>query len=320
MENNGKSAGGIARAKSLSPARKSEIAKKAAMARWGKLPQALKRGNFKDDFGIDVDCYVIDDENRTAVISQRGMAAALGLSVRGNAFLRFANSKMLAPFLGAEVKEKIEKPLKFQWTTTGAEALTITVNGYDVTLLIDICKSVVKAHEANALSVRQLQAATQASAIINGSAKLGIQHLVYKLTGYDATKEQTVAAFKMFVRREAREYEREFPEQLYDEWYRLYNITRPVRNRPWKFKHLTVDQVYWPLARSNGRVYQLTQAQKDRSTERNKRLHQFLSDVGVKALRQQVGQLLGIARISKNQEEYELFFKKLFGDQPDMFD
>ena len=37
---------------------------------------------------------------------------------------------------------------------------------------------------------------------------------------------------------------REFPEQLYEEWYRLYQIPRPEKNRPWKFKHLTVDQVY----------------------------------------------------------------------------
>ena len=50
------------------------------------------------------------------------------------------------------------------------------------------------------------------------------------------------------------------------------------------------------------------------------KLHQFLSDIGVKALRQQLGQLLGIARISKNKNEYEGFFKKLFGQQRDLFD
>jgi hypothetical protein len=139
------------------------------------------------------------------------------------------------------------------------------------------------------------------------------------LAGYDATREEVIAAFKFFVREEARDYEREFPEQLYEQWYRLYQIPRPERNRPWKFQHLTCDQVYRPLAKSNGRVLELTQAQRVQSGERYKKLHQFLSDIGVKALRNQLGQLLGIARISKDQTEYEKHFETLFGEQPDLF-
>jgi len=42
--------------------------------------RATHKGNFKEDFGIDVDCYVLDDEQKTAVISQRGMGATLGFS------------------------------------------------------------------------------------------------------------------------------------------------------------------------------------------------------------------------------------------------
>ena len=42
----------------------------------------------------------------------------------------------------------------------------------------------------------------------------------------------------------------------------------------------------------------LTRAQRAGSgDERRKRLHQFLSDIGVKALRQHLGQLLGIAQV-----------------------
>src|SRR3954468_226167 len=59
--------GGLARAKALTPERKRQIAAKAAAARWGKLPRATHRGNFREDFGIDVDCYVLDDDQKTAV-------------------------------------------------------------------------------------------------------------------------------------------------------------------------------------------------------------------------------------------------------------
>jgi hypothetical protein len=46
----------------------------------------------------------------------------------------------------------------------------------------------------------------------------------------------------------------------------------------------------------------------------------FLSEIGVKALRTQLGQLLGIARISNSKEEYEGFFRRLFGGQYSLFD
>jgi len=139
--------------------------------------------------------------------------------------------------------------------------------------------------------------------ILNASAKAGLKGLVYALAGYDATRQEIITAFKLFVREEAREYEKEFPDQLYEEWYRLYELPKPNRNKPWKFKHLTVAQVYRPLAKSNGKVYELTQAQRAETQERHKRLHQFLSDIGVKALRQQLGQLLGIARILRDKSE-----------------
>ncbi|MFZ0481165.1 MAG: P63C domain-containing protein, partial [Terriglobales bacterium] len=116
------------------------------------------------------------------------------------------------------------------------------------------------------------------------------------------------------------EYEKEFPDQLYEEWYRLYGLPKPERNRPWKFMHLTVDQVYRPLAKSNGKIFELTKTQRENSSARWKRLHQFLSEIGVKALRTQLGQLLGIARISKTKGEYERHFKTLFGGQIELFD
>jgi hypothetical protein len=96
-------------------------------------------------------------------------------------------------------------------------------------------------------------------------------------------------------------------------------LPKPQKNKPWKFKHLTVEHVYEPLAKSNGKVYQLTQALRTASNERWKRLHQFLSEVGVKALRTQLGQTLGIAQVSQSAEEYEAHIKRIFGGQPDLF-
>lgn len=313
------SKGGMARAEALTPEQRRLIAKKAAAARWGDKPlQATHKGNFERDFGFDVDCYVLDDENKTAVISQTGMGQAVGLAARGHSIRKFVNGQVMAEFVGTELTEKLEKPLKFQYRPSGTENLVVDANGYDVTLLIDICKAIVAAEAAGRLTDRQTPMVRQAHIILGASAKAGIKGLVYALSGYDATKEEVVAAFKQFVREEAREYEKEFPEQLYEEWYRLYKLPRPARNRPWKFLHLTISQIYKPLARSSGKIYELTKEKRAQSQSRSKRLHQFLSEVGVKALRTHLGQLLGVARLADSKEEYERSFNKLFGEQLDL--
>ena len=113
------SQGGKARAEKLSAEKIKAIASKGALMRWG--AKATHKGNFKEHFGIDVDCYVLDDAYKTAVISQSGMGEALGLSRRGNAFPRFLTSKAMATSVGAQLSAKIAQPLKFQWGSGGAE-------------------------------------------------------------------------------------------------------------------------------------------------------------------------------------------------------
>jgi hypothetical protein len=316
----GASKGGMARASKLSPERRREIARAAIQARWeraGKSPvvRATHKGSFKEEFGADVDCYVLDDEQKTAVISQTGMGRALGMASRGSTFPSFIATRAMEGTVSSELREKLANPLKFQWGSGGTEIPPTTVHGFDATLLIDVCKAIITAEASGKLHRRQAAIARQAHIILGASAKAGIKGLVYALAGYDATRAETIAAFKLFVQEEAREYEKEFPDQLYAEWYRLYDLPRPERNKPWKFKHLTIDQVYRPLARSNGKILQLTREQRDNSKKRYKKLFQFLSEIGVKALRNHLGQLLGIARISRTHEQYEKYFQTLFGDQ-----
>ena len=320
----GAAKGGKARAKSLSAEERSRIAREAVEVRWrnaGKLTslRATHKGNFEKEFGLDVDCYVLNDETHTAVISQRGMGQALGFSPQGGGRLpRFLGGKNIAPYIGLELRQKLEQPIIFQASTTvsGATA-NVKVYGFDVTILIDICKAIVAADADGKLTHHQKKMAKQAHIILNASAKAGIKGLVYALAGYDATKEEVIASFKFYVREEAREYEKEFPDRLYEEWIRLYHLANPERGKPWKFKHLTVEHVYRPLAKSNGKILELTRMQRDKSAQRWKKLHQFLSDIGVKALRTHLGQLLGIAQISRNDREYEKHFRHIFGEQFD---
>lgn len=308
--------GGARRAKLLSSERKAEIAKAGALARW--LPKATHRGSFQEEFGIDVECYVLDDHNKTAVISQTGMGRAIGLSPRSNAFPRFLGSRAMANYGDAELREKIEKPLKFQWGTGGAGIPPTIIHGFDVALLIDVCKAIVAAEADGKLRGRYEEIAKQAHIILGASAKAGIKGLVYALAGYNPTTEEVIAAFKLYVQEEAKKYEPEFPNELYLQWYRLYNIPVPERGKPWHFKYLTVRHIYHPLAQSSGKILELLKALKAADGDRKKRLFQFLNDVGTRALRMHLGRVLEMAESSPDRYTYERKIVQRFGGQQEL--
>ncbi len=326
IKNESKSIGGVARSEALSPEQRSEIAKKAAAVRWAQtkpapIVKSLRKGNFKNEFGIDVDCYVLDDDLKTAVITQLGMGEILGLGSGGSRLPRFVFNKTMSEYVWPELREKIENPLIFQLVKGGQSGVSGgPAHGYDVTILIDICKAVLKAQGDGKLK-EDSNVVKQANIIVGASAKAGIQGLVYALAGYDRTKEEVIAAYKMYVTEEAREYEREFSPELYDQWYRLYGLTKPVRGRPWEFRFLTIDHIYHPLAKSNGKVFNLAKTSKKMNGEKNDKVHMFLSEIGVKALRTQVGKILGIAMVSETREQYEKYIaEKIYGQKSLPFD
>ena len=311
----GKAKGGKARAAKLTPERRSEIAKKGGAARWGKLPIAISKGNFKEEFGIDIDCYVLDDTQKTAVISQRGMGQAIGLSKRGDRLIVFSESKNMAKYIGRELMEKIQNPIVFQGARAAADNwISDKFHGYDVTILVDLCKAILEARaDGKLLRQRYEKMVQQAQIIISASAKLGIKNLVYALAGYNPTVQEVIEAFKAYVLEEAKKYEKEFPTELYAEWQRLYDIKPPQRGKNWKEMHLTVDHIYYPLAKSNGKLLDLLRSARTADGDRNKKLFQFLNEVGARALRMHLGRVLEMAQSSPDKKSYESKIAGRFG-------
>lgn len=308
----GRAIGGKARSAKLTPEQRSEIARKGAIAKHekNKVPVAIRKGNFKEDFGFDVDCYVIDNESKTALISSRGMAAALELGNQaGSRFSRFINYQYMEKYISDELRAKLANPTIFKFNPNSETH----AHGYDVTILIDLCNAILEAKNAGERFSDKI--AQQAQIIISASAKSGIQELVYKLAGFDSTKEQFISAFKQFVNDEAKKYEKEFPIELYEEWARLYKLEIPTRGWPWKFKTLTEEHIYYPLAASQGKLLTLLRINKEKDGDRRKKLFQFLNDIGTRALRMHLGRVLEMAESSKNQQEYEEKIEERFSTQ-----
>lgn len=279
----------------------------------------IRKGNFKEDFGFDVECYVLNDENRTAVIGQRGMAETIGLkSTSGTALTTFIKSRSISQTsVGEEILKKASNPLIFKDLSVGGKiAQPRPVHGYDVTLLIDICRAVIESAASGTLNESYKNVVVQANIILSASAKSGIQELVYKLSGFDSTKEHFIQAFNRFVSDEAKKYEKEFPIELYAEWARLYSLKIPEgRGWPWEFKHLTVKHIYIPLAKSDGKLLELLRATRDKTGDTKKKLFQFLNEIGARALRMQLGRVLEMAESSKKKTEYENKIAERFGGQ-----
>ena len=314
----GRARGAIALAEKMTVEERKLRASKGAAARWKKELQATHKGNFQEHLGVDVECYVLNDPGKTAVISQTGMARALGMAARGSVFPRFISGQVMADFVGIELRAKLEKPLVFQWAGAGTEQPPSTINGFDAALLIDLCNAIATANAAGKLGKRYEKIVQQAAIITGASAKSGIRYFVYALAGYSPSTEEVITAFKHYVREEAKKYEQEFPNELYMQWHRLYKIPVPVRGKSWHLMHLTVRHIYYPLAKSNGKILELMRALKASDGDRKKKLFQFLNAVGARALRMHIGRVYEMAESSATKQEYDAKIATRFGGQQEL--
>ena len=99
------------------------------------------------------------------------------------------------------------------------------------------------------------------------------------------------------------------------QWHRLYGIPKPDRGKPWHFKYLTVNHIYYPLADSGGRLYELLKALKAKGGDQKAKLFQFLNTIGARALRIHLGRVLEMAESSSSKATYERKIVERFGGQ-----
>lgn len=320
------SKGGEARARALTTEVRSEIASRAAQARWAKIhdPNALPHATLKGPLTIGnatVEAYRLNDGRR--VISKKGMADVLGLkSTGGNAFLRSMTRPGVRSEIDQELWEKIENPIYFKLVDPDSETeFGATADGYEAGTLIDVCKAIVSAYLNDRLHPKQYFLYARSEIIMRASAKLGITALVDNAVGYrpDTARQEYQKLFKQFILDECREWEQEFPDKYLDMIYRLYGLKRinpDSTKAPKFFGKFTRKYVYFPLAHSNGAI--LAELDKKNpvvyaSGGRKFKMFQFLEEqVGLPALRQHLWQVIGIGGVSSNKDQFDRNFYKAF--------
>jgi len=308
----GKAAGGLARAASLTPAERSAIAKAAATSRWsddavhevlaGSPDLPLRIGD------AVIECYVLDDNTR--VITQGSILTALGRSpraagveTRDERLPPILQSKTIRDYIPDSVIE-MAKPIVFK-TPYGSRA-----NGYRAELLPVICEIYLAARQGEKdLPLSQKRIAQQAEVLMRGLATVGIIALVDEATGYQdiRTRDALSQILEMFIAKELQRWVRTFPEDYYKQLFRLRGITYDPGSvkRPGFFGGITNDIIYDRLAPGVREELKKAQKKADRS---GKMFQHLTTTVGYPKLREHLGSVVTLMKLSPN---WEYFYDKL---------
>lgn len=250
---------------------------------------------------LEIPCYVLEDGTR--VFSGRGMQKILGSTSSSGAWLQrfISSSEVSERFRAGEnsVLEKISNPIKFLRHDAGGSQST--TNGYEVTVLIDICSAIIDANRAGEFNDPLI--VRNADIIIRSVAKVGIIALVDEVTGYNKdkkrAKDELQKFLSQFMREEAATLVKRFEDSFFEMIYKMRGWT-------WNYTHKHPGVVgVW----INDIVYEriapmiLSELRKRNPVNekgvRAKRHHQFLSeDMGVPKLLNHLAAVEALGRAS----------------------
>jgi hypothetical protein len=309
---NGKAKGGKAAAANMTPEERTQRAKKAVDAREAKkaLPVAT-HGSAEHPLRIgeiEIPCYVLSDGTR--VLAQRGLYAGIGWSSGGGKGGERKITTLLSRVgeKGLQINDLIvraDSPITFVPPHGGKPA-----EGYEASILPDICAALINAGRLGYLDKRSEHLAERAAILQHGFATVGIIALVDEATGYQKDRERDALAqiLEKFVAKELQPYVKTFPADYYEEMFRLRGLKYPPDNpqfRPQYFGLLTNDIVYGRLAPGLLEELKSFAKKEDRKAHLHRRLTQ---DIGHPKLREHLASVITIMKLS---DHYPDFISKL---------
>ena len=312
----GGSKGGRARASRLTPAERSLAAREAAEVRWGtKIADATHEGVLIIG-DIRIDCAVLDDADKTRVLSQGTVLQALSRATsmgrrqvtQGRPpFLSAAN---LQPYITRELMDLYE-PIRYRQPGGTARS-----SGYRAEILPMVCEVYLDARNAGVLQKSQKDAAMAAETLIRGLARVGIIALVDEATGYQEVRarQELQKILEAYVRAEFRPWVQTFPDEFFREIYRLHGWEfRPGTSKRTPhvgklIKHYVYEQLPPGVLAELERVNP-----KNQNGNRPRKHHQHLTpETGNAHLDKQISTVITLMRISRNRYEFEEFFERAF--------
>jgi hypothetical protein len=296
--------GGTRRAEILPPDRRSEIAKTAALARWGKdIPRATHAGILKIG-DAEIPCYVLEDGTR--VLSERGLLSSFGMKAGARdteeKLPRYLRGKNIVPFIDQELKDRLSNPLWFQYKNEP------TRKGFPAALLPDICNVWLKARDSKVLIRKQIVAAQMADILMRGLAHVGVIALVDEVTGYQEyrAKDALTRILEEFIAKELQPYIPTFQDDYYREIFRLRGLEFPkdTVKRPQYFGVITNDVVYKRLAPGVLEELKRVTPRLDSGRHKDKLFQRLTANKGYPKLREHLGAVVTMMQLSDNWHDF----------------
>ncbi len=275
---------------------------------------------------INISCYVLEDGTR--VLSGRQMQVALkmvdsedGKETSGARLDRYLNQNTLKEFIFNEKESGHYEPIECYLGNK-------KINGFEATVLVDICDAFLQARKTINLSSRQKIIADQCEILVRSFAKVGIIALVDEATGYQYEREsnELQKILKHYISEELLPWKKRFPDEFYREIFRLNNWYFTVREinktaRPGIIGTWTKKYIYSVLPKG---VLQALMSKTPRSLatgKLSKKLHQSLTkEQGIEHLNKQIISVVTLMNISESWDEFNKLWNKKFGQQTLAFD
>jgi len=322
IEITGKAKGGVARAESLTPQERKEIAQKAAAARWdSNVSQASHVGQFQIGNATLVAAVL---PNGQRVLTQATFLRAIGRSRSpkgGTGVLSTVDG--LPFFLQAEaLKPFISKALVASTTPVFFRDLANKkAAGYDAQLLPAVAEVYLSMRDALAAERKAVPAqydhiVRACDLVIRGLARVGIVALVDEATGYQEVRDRQAlqAILDQYLRKELAAWAKRFPDEFYKEMFRLKGWPmNPLRvQRPGVVGKYTNNIVYERLAPGILKELEMRNPKDDKGNRRGKH-HQLLTDeVGHPALAQHLYAVIGFMRASSDWDSFLRMLDRAF--------
>ncbi len=309
-----KVAGALARAKSLTPEERSQIARKAALVRHGKeLPKAIAEGILQIG-DLKLTCAVLDDSSNTRVLTQEGFLMAIGragkakggegASIDGKpAFLR---AKNLEPFISNEL---LRSTTPIEFIPEKGAGYQGRAFGYRASLLPDICWVYQEAMIAGALLPGQKHIGEACKFFLKALTNYAIEDLIDRATGFDdlRKKKAVLKIIEQFVRKDALPWVRMFDVEFYRQIYRLNRWPFDPENtaRPGVIGRWTND-IYDRLA-PGVRPALHSRVKRNANGRPTQKLTQYLTpEEGKPRLRELLEGVKALMRVSTDWDEFVL--------------
>lgn len=269
-------------------------------------PFAKWRGQI--DLGGDpIDCYVLDTEQR--VIALRSAIKAMAGVASGN-LGSYIGASALKPFINSDLI--LGELIEFSIPGTQLRGSGMTTEHFEM-----ICRGYVQAmHQGVPMTERQREIAIKCAVITAGLTRTGLDALIDEATGYQYERAEDALQVKLraFIAEELRDWEKTFPDELWEEFGRLTNWQGSLHSRPKYWGKLVIELIYDTLDPDVARYL------RENRPPVGVRWHQNLTEnYGVRQLVSRCYEIVGLSKSCKTMAELRKKVAHHYGKQSLLF-